>query len=94
MTIDPNFILREVAGETLLISLADISETKKLLCLNEIGRDIFLLLKAGRDTDGIVNALLADYAVAEDELRADVREFLAELTRLGVLHESDGGDAP
>lgn len=87
MMIDPNFILREVAGETLLISLADISETKRLLCLNEIGREIFLLLKQGREEEQIVNALLEEYAVGEDTLRDDVREFLTELERFGVLRD-------
>ncbi len=87
MMIDPNFILREVAGETLLISLADISETKRLLCLNEIGREIFLLLKQGREEEQIVNALLEEYAVEEDTLRDDVREFLTELERFGVLRD-------
>lgn len=87
MMIDPNFVLREVAGETLLISLADISETKRLLCLNEIGREIFLLLKQGREEEQIVNALLEEYAVGEDTLRDDVREFLTELERFGVLRD-------
>lgn len=87
MMIDPNFVLREVAGETLLISLADISETKRLLCLNEIGREIFLLLKQGREEEQIVNALLEKYAVGEDTLRDDVREFLTELERFGVLRD-------
>lgn len=85
MMIDSEFVLREVAGETLLISLADISEAKKLLCLNEIGREIFLLLKEGREEEQIVSVLLEEYAVGEDKLRADVKEFLSELERFGVL---------
>ena len=85
MRLNPKYIMREVAGETLLISLEDVSAPKRLLCLNELGRDIYTFLKAGKEEEQIVTDLLAEYEVEESCLRADVCEFLQTLMQFGVL---------
>lgn len=87
MRLNPKYIMREVAGETLLISLEDISAPKRLLCLNELGVNIYSLLRAGKDEEQIVTDLLAEYEVEESCLRADVCEFLQRLLQFGVLME-------
>ena len=51
MQLNPKYIMREVAGETLLISLLDISAPKKILCLNELGKAIYTLLTEGKNED-------------------------------------------
>lgn len=94
MKLNPNYILRQVAGETLLVSVRDASAPKRVLCLNELARDIFALLQSGLRQEEIVTALLEQYEVEEPLLRTDVGEFLAELTRLQVLLPDEEDDAP
>lgn len=85
MKLNPKYVLREVAGETLLISLEDISSPKRILCLNELGKDIYARLRSGAEKEDIVGALLSEYEVEEDVLRADVDTFLDTLARYRVI---------
>ena len=85
MQLNPKYILREIAGETLLISLSDISAPKKILCLNELGKAIYLLLTEGKNEDEIIDSLLEEYDIDEATLRADATEFLSILYNHGVL---------
>src|SRR4051812_37980998 len=50
-------------------------------------------IQAGRDLEGIVTAVAAEASVEEDEARADVAAFLAELEAEGLL-VSGNGDGP
>lgn len=87
MTLNPNFILRELAGESLLVSIEEGEDVKRLLYLNEIGKDIFLLLRQGLFGDALIAALMEEYEVEEAALRADVEEFLGTLRSQGVLKD-------
>ena len=85
MKLNPKYILREVAGETLLVSIADLTAPKRLLCLNELGKDIYLHLQKGLSEDEIFAALFAEYEVEPQALRADLDEFLATLRAYEVI---------
>ena len=85
MRLNPKFILRRVADETLLISVQDITSPKRLLVLNELGTDIYALLQEGADTEDIFTALLSEYDVKPDVLKHDIDEFLQALTSYGVI---------
>ena len=85
MKLNPKYVLREVAGETLLISLEDISSPKRILCLNALGKDIYARLRSGAEKEDIVGALLSEYEVEEDVLRADVDTFLETLAHYRVI---------
>lgn len=85
MTLNPNFILREIAGQSLLVSFVDGEDSKRLLYLNDIGRDIYLHLREGLFGDALIAALLEEYEVEESALRADVDEFLTTLRSQGII---------
>ncbi len=85
MTINPDFIFREIAGEWLLVSIAEGEENKRLIYLNEIGKDIYLHLKNGLEGDSLIRTLEEEYEVEETELRRDVEEFLQMLKEQKVL---------
>ncbi len=85
MTLNPNFILREIAGQSLLVSIVDSEDSKRLLYLNEIGKDIYLHLREGLFGESLIAALLEEYEVEEAALRADTQEFLATLQSHGVI---------
>lgn len=86
--LNPKYILRDVAGETLLISLQDISAPKRIICLNELGKEIYLLLQQGLDKAQITAKLLEDYDVQEDVLLSDINEFYSILMKYDILLEA------
>lgn len=85
MHLNPKFILREVAGETLLISLQDISAPKKIICLNELGKEVYFLLQKGCSKEQIAAELLSQYEVDESVLLSDIDAFLSTLIHHNIL---------
>ena len=85
MTVNPNFILRELAGEWLLVSICENEENKRLLYLNEIGKDIYTYLKAGVEGEALLKALSQEYEVDTETLHADVEEYLSILRSYKVI---------
>jgi hypothetical protein len=47
--------------------------------LNEVGARIWCLIQEGRSIGEIIKALVKEYEVSEESLRADVRQFLDDL---------------
>ena len=76
MTINPEFILREFAGEWILVSIAENEENKRILYLNEIGKDIYSHLQEGLEGSSLVAALQEEYEADPQVLEQDVAEYL------------------
>ncbi|MDX1530169.1 MAG: PqqD family protein [Rhodothermales bacterium] len=67
--------------------------TGQYYSLNELGARILDIAETPTAPDDIVRALLCEYDVEEDVLRADVLAFLEDLQRNGLivtLDEADG----
>lgn len=89
MRLNPNFILRRIAGEALLISIEDPSKPRRILFLNELGNEIYLALQEGLSPAAIEARLLESYEVSPQQLHEDVSLFLNQLVLLGVLLTED-----
>lgn len=85
MNLSPNFILRQLAGEWLLVSIGEGEEVKRLLYLNEIGKDIYTHLQEGLEGQGLIDALAEEYDIDPATLRQDVDEFLQTLRNYKVI---------
>lgn len=86
MKIKGDFVLREIAGETILIPVNAAAQTMDgMAVLNEVGARLWELLPQTEDADDLVTAILAEYAVDEETAKADVNEFLGELRKLQIL---------
>ena len=85
MTINPDFILREFAGEWILVSIAENEENKRILYLNEIGKDIYSHLQEGLEGDALIAALQEEYEAEADVLQQDVEEFVQILRSYRVV---------
>lgn len=72
---DEGIVLRQDAGEVLVV--------------NGVGIRIVELIAAGSTETEIVAVLEREFDVPADQLRADVRAYLDELSRAGVLDETD-----
>ncbi len=86
MEIKHEFVLREIAGDMLLVPTGKTAlDLNGMLTLNEAGAEIWKMLPEVETEDEIVNRLLQEYEVEEAELRKDVTAFLDKLRELGIL---------
>ena len=83
-----DFRLQLVGGRDLLVPLgAKVLEMNALVVLNPTGRCVWELLADDRSPDEIAAAVAGRFAVDPERARADVRAFLDELGRMGLLEK-------
>lgn len=86
MKIKSGFILREVAGENVLIFLSP--ELKnKVITLNNSGALLFNLISEGKNEKELVDALLEEYDTDEATASSDVKKFIETLSSIGALED-------
>lgn len=88
MKVSSDFILREIAGEYILVPVGSAAvQFNGLITLNETARTIFLALAEERTVEELTDAVTAEYEVDPATARADVEEFLRQLREVGALVE-------
>ena len=86
MKFKQEFVLREVAGENIVIPLSGLGERfNGLITLNETGAFIWKQIEAEKDKDAIVDALLEEYEVEREQAQKNVDELCAQLEQLGII---------
>ena len=82
------FIMREIAGETILIpSGAAAQKFNGLITVNELGTFIWNALAEDITLDALVGRITDVYEVDAETARADAVEFLDELRQVGGVEE-------
>lgn len=87
MKIKDGYILREVAGNTLVVALSPDTTFSGMLRLNETGKLLWEALQKDVTEEELVAALLAEYEIDETTARADVARFLDSLAAYGALEK-------
>lgn len=86
MKLKREFVLREIAGDTLLVPAGKTAlDMNGMITLNEVAADIWRMLPDAKDEDEIVRRILNDYDATEAQVRRDVAAFLNRLRELGIL---------
>lgn len=86
MKIKLDFVLREIAGDILLVPAGKTAlDLNGMLTLNEVGAEIWKMLPEVENEEEIVERLLQDYDAEPAQVREDVSEFLDRLRGLGIL---------
>ena len=86
MRINKEFVLREIAGDYIIIPTgATVLEFNGLITVNEVGVTIWNMLQEEITMDELVQGVLAEYEVEEDVARKDIQEFLDKLLEGGIL---------
>lgn len=85
MKLKEGFILRTVAGETIVLPSGDELDLNMMITLNDTGKFLWQRLEAGAEMEELVSALLAEYAVDEATARAGVERFVEKLNANGFL---------
>lgn len=83
-----NFILREIAGEFMLIPVGAAAEKfNGLITLNETGAILFKALSQDVTLEALVDAVTAEYDIDRNTATADAEEFLQYLQKIDALVE-------
>lgn len=86
MKIEKEFVLREIAGDYVIIPTGKtVLEFNGLATINEVGVFLWKLLQDEISEEELVNKLLEEYDVDEETARTDVAEFIDVLVDNKVL---------
>lgn len=85
MKLKEGFILRTVAGETVVIPTGDDLELNMMITLKGTGKFLWERLEKGAREEELIAALLAEYDVDEQTAQNDVARFLKKLNEHGFL---------
>ena len=84
MRLSNDFVLREMAGITVLLPLG--KDFQGIMAVNPVGARILELLREGTTEENtLFSALCAEYNAPEEIIVSDAREFLSALRENGLL---------
>ncbi len=88
MRTEKNVILREIAGEYILIPTGSMAlKYTGVFAISSLGVSVWKLLEEGKSEEEIISSLLEDYEVDRETLERDVREFLESLREKELLFD-------
>ena len=88
MQVSKDYLLRTIAGETILIpSGAAAQKFNGLVTVNAIGAFIWDVLQTPTDLEALVARITDEYEVDAETARRDAEDFLSELRRIGALED-------
>ena len=85
MKLKDGFILREVAGEHVVIPTGDALDLNMMITLNETGCTLWKRLEQEAELADLTAALLAEYDVDEATAAAAAEQFVAKLNEHDFL---------
>ena len=85
MKLKDGLMLRQVAGENIVLAAGGDVELKGMITLNDTGKFLWERLTVGAEEAELVNALLAEYEVTEELATQSVAAFVARLKELDFL---------
>ncbi|UEL48746.1 PqqD family protein [Terrisporobacter hibernicus] len=86
MKINKDFMIREIADETVLVATGQASQNfNGMISINEVGSFILHNIEECKDEDELVSKTLDEFEVGENTAREDVREFVDQLIKIGVV---------
>lgn len=86
MKVREEFILREIAGEHILVPVGDTAlKVHGMISLSESGLLLFEKLQNECSEKELVQEILAEYAVDKETAEADVKAFIVQMKNAGIL---------
>ena len=86
MKIKDNFILREIAGEHILIPVGEAAlRVHGMVTLSESALLLYEKLQSECSEEDLVEVLIAECEVGRDEALRDVGAFLGQMRQVGIL---------
>ena len=86
MKIKEGYVIRQVMGNYVVIATGEESRNfHGMVKLNETAANIWTYISEGKGEDEIVAAMMEEYEVEEEKLRADVRKTIEILVAQGLV---------
>lgn len=86
MKVDKEFVLREIAGDNILVPVGETAlDFNGLITLNEVGAFLWNKLQSEITIDELVQEVLDEYEVDEDTARKDILEFIGYLQNADII---------
>ncbi len=87
MKLNENFVLKTVAGATVVMPVGDqVEKVRGMIKLNPTAKVIWSALEAGKDVSGIADELKKNFQnIDESTLYGDIEVFLNKLKELEIL---------
>ena len=94
MKVQKEFVLREIAGDYVIIPTGKTVLTfNGLITVNEVGADLWKMLQSDVTFEDLLQGILSEYDVDEETAREDIREFLDTLIRGGILDAPESAES-
>lgn len=88
MKIKENYVMREVAGQAIVIAIGEESKHfKGMINLNRTGRDVWKGLEKDLGLNEIIKNIVEKYEVDENIALQDVKNMIDRLESVGVLEK-------
>ena len=85
---NPDFMLRDVAGKSVLVPVGKAAAAfPGMITVNPAGKFIWELLEKPHTLDEVVRAMMERYEVSEETARADAKTFLSRLMSVKAVME-------
>lgn len=86
MKVNSEYVMREIAGDTILIPIGDtINNFNGLVILNELAKFIWEKMPQAKDEEELLNYILDEYEVDREVAKADLDEFLEMLKKENII---------
>ena len=85
---NPNFLMRTIAGETLLMPTGS-AMSGMMLPLSETAAFLWQLLQEPQTIESLILAASAEYTDQEGILESSIREFIETHTKSGLILEEE-----
>lgn len=86
MRIKKEFILREIAGEYILIPTGTTTqEFNGLITINDVAAFVWKNIEKVNSVDELISMVLDEYDVDEDVARNDIEEFIQQLKKAEMI---------
>ena len=83
-----NFILREIAGENILVATGEAAQIfNRMITLNDVASFIWKKIDECKTVDKLIASILEKFDIDEETARKDVESFTTELIRMGMVVE-------
>ncbi len=88
MKIKENYILREVAGSSIVVPVGDAQMSfNGIMTLNDVGTFIWKILENGADREQIIDSVLETYDVERKKAEQDIDKYLNKLRDKNLIEE-------
>ena len=81
-------VTRGIAGETLLVPIRDkLADMQRIFALSSVAEYVWQELDGEKNLGEIRDGILATFDVEQEQVDADLKEFMAELLDAGLVVE-------